>query len=189
MAVWGENLLISKACLAPMRKSGLPADVVLGLGCCWGADKDSEESQAGRLSSAATTRRTVPISRALSFSTVRSHQNSLPLLDYPYGAGADGCGHCCSKPLQQQVTRASMAPGKKKAESVGQVYAGRQTNSILEERQSRTYEHLLMYKPSGPAISVLVIYTKSGHTQGRYPLFGRAKSSGHGLSCERGAAL
>lgn len=81
--------------------------------------------------------------------------------------------------LQQQVTRASMALGKK-AESVGQVdvYVSRQTNSILEERQSRMYEHLSMYKTSGPAISVLRIYIKSGHTQGRYPPFARAKSYG-----------
>lgn len=71
-----------------------------------------------------------------------------------------------------------MAPRKKKTESAGQVYVGRQTNSILEERQSRTYEHLSMDKASGPAISVLGICTMSGHTQGRYPLFARVKSYG-----------
>lgn len=48
MAVWGENLLISKACLAQVRKSGLLADVVLGFRML-GADKDSKEriKQAG----------------------------------------------------------------------------------------------------------------------------------------------
>jgi len=136
MAVWGENLLISEACLAWIRKSGLLANVVLGfrvLLYCWGADKDSKESSRQGCPQLPP-HTTLSPSLCSVFSTVHSHQNALPLLEHSEWIRS-WCGQCCSKPLQQQVARASMAPGRK--DSVGQVYVSRQTNSVLEERQSR----------------------------------------------------
>lgn len=106
----------------------------LGLGYCWGADKDSKESSRQGCPQLPPHTTLFPALCSV-FSTVHSHQNALPLLEHSEWIRS-WCGQCCSKPLQQQVARASTAPGRK-AESVGQVYVGRQTNSVLEERQSR----------------------------------------------------